>query len=157
LSEEEIMKLAWIPLVRSTHLQQISEPMRNASPTFSYTYIAQARTVYARLLDMRDISGPGKELVTFIHERHADKVIIDLTQNPGGNYFHGLHGLIEPLAKLSDINRKGHLFVLIGPLTGSAAVINASQFHSMTQAILVGEAIGTKPTEYSELKNMTLL
>lgn len=54
------------------------------------------------------------------------------------------------------INRKGHLFVLIGPLTGSAAVINAAQFHTMTHALLVGEAIGAKPAEYRELKNMTL-
>ena len=46
--------------------------------------------------------------------------------------------------------------MLIGPATGSAAVINAAQFHTMTQAILVGQAIGAKPTEYSESRSMTL-
>jgi len=71
-------------------------------------------------------------------------------------YFQGLHGLIEPIIKMADINRKGHLFVLIGPLTGSAAIINASQFHTMTRAILVGEPIGAKPSEYAELKTMLL-
>jgi hypothetical protein len=57
---------------------------------------------------------------------------------------------------LRDLNRKGHLFVLIGPLTGSAAIVNATQFHTMTNAILVGEPIGAKPTEFTELRTMTL-
>jgi hypothetical protein len=130
--------------------------MRNPSPKFAYTYIPQARTVYANVRSMVDVKGPGKELMDFIRERRPDKLIIDLRANPGGDYFHGLHGLIEPITKLAEINRKGHLFVLIGPMTGSAAVINAAQFHTMTKAILVGEPIGAKPSEYGELQNMTL-
>ena len=156
VSASEFSNVAWIPIAKPTRLQQIAEAMRAPVPTFSFTWIPSARAVYANVKSMANVGRPARQLFALIRERQPEKVIIDLRQNPGGNYFHGLHGLIEPIAKLAAINRKGHLFVLIGPLTGSAAVINAAQFHTKTQAILVGEAIGTKPSEYSELKNMTL-
>jgi hypothetical protein len=148
-------KITWIPIAKP-RLQEIAEPMRHPSPMFAYTYVPQARTVYANVRRMVDLKGPCKELLDFIRERRPDKLIIDLRTNPGGDYFHGLHSLIEPITKLAEINRKGHLFVLIGPMTGSAAVINAVHFHTMTKAILVGEPIGAKPSEYAELQNMTL-
>jgi hypothetical protein len=156
IGAEQFRGLAWVPLVKQSYFAQISEPMRNSTPTFSYTYVASARTVYANVRSMREVSKPGRELLDFVRQKQADKLIIDLRQNPGGDYFHGLHGLIEPIKKMADINRKGHLFVLIGPMTGSAAIINATQFHTMTQAILVGQPIGAKPTEYSELRTMKL-
>ena len=89
-------------------------------------------------------------------QKGAEKLAIDLRQNPGGDYFEGLHHLIEPIAKSSSLNRKGHLFVLIGPLTGSAAMVNAVQFHTQTNAILVGEPIGAKPTSHAERRQMEL-
>lgn len=156
ISIEPGKPLSFVPISKTTHFTEISEPMRNPSSTFSYTYVPEARTVYADVRSMADVSDPAKQFFAFIREKQPDKLIIDLRRNPGGDYFHGLHGLIEPIEKLASINRKGHLFVLIGPLTGSAAIINASQFHTMTQAILVGRAIGAKPTEYAEHKTMDL-
>ena len=82
--------------------------------------------------------------------------MIDLRQSPGGDYFEGLNHFIKPIAADQALNRKGHLFVLIGPLTFSAAMANAAQFRSLTHATLVGEMIGVKPNEYSEPRNMTL-
>ncbi|MBZ5623150.1 MAG: hypothetical protein LAQ69_31180 [Acidobacteriia bacterium] len=105
---------------------------------------------------MRSLRKPGNELLAFVQQKQAGKLIVDLRQNPGGNYFQGLHHLIEPIRKLAAINRKGHLFVLIGPFTGSAAIIDSSLFHTKTEAILVGQPIGAKPTEYSERKQMKL-
>ena len=84
-----------------------------------------------------------------------DKLVIDLRQSPGGDYFEGLNHLIKPIAK-STLNKKGHLFVLIGPLTFSAAMANAAQFRAMTAATLVGEMIGVRPNEYSEPRDVTL-
>ena len=156
ISIEPGKPLSLVPISKTTHFREISEPMRNPSPTFSYTYVPEARTVYADVRSVADVSDPARELFAFIREKQPDKLIIDLRRNPGGDYFHGLHALIEPIQKLASMNQKGHLFVLIGPLTGSAAIINAAQFHTMTQAILVGQAIGAKPTEYAEHKTMEL-
>jgi hypothetical protein len=64
--------------------------------------------------------------------------------------------LIRPIRKLQSINRKGHLFVLIGADTFSAAMNNAAQFRTQTAALLVGEEIGEKPNSYQEARAMTL-
>jgi hypothetical protein len=74
-----------------------------------------------------------------IKREHPEKVMIDLPENEGGDFNVGMKYLIEPLAKDSDINQKGHLFVLIGPDTFSAAMSNAGQFRMKTQATLVGQ------------------
>jgi C-terminal processing protease CtpA/Prc len=86
----------------------------------------------------------------------ADKLVIDLRQNGGGDYTVGEADLIRPIAQLASINRKGHLFVLIGPETFSAAMNNAAQFREMTAATLVGETIGEKPNSYQEPRELVL-
>ncbi len=55
-----------------------------------------------------------------------------------------------------DLNRKGRLYVLIGPLTFSAAMNNAAQFADETEAILVGETIGERPNSYQEPRQFQL-
>lgn len=68
-----------------------------------------------------------------VAEKHAEKLIIDMCQNGGGDYFEGLRHLVEPIRRLTDINKKDHLFVLIGPQTFCAAMANASRFRRMTE------------------------
>src|SRR5262249_48090067 len=61
-----------------------------------------------------------------------------------------------PIRDLPNINSRGHLLVIIGPNTFSAAMANAAQFRSQTAAILVGQPIGEKPDSYQEPRQMTL-
>jgi hypothetical protein len=56
----------------------------------------------------------------------------------------------------SRINRSGHLFVLVGPRTFSAAMANAAHFRKRTKAILMGQPIGEKPNSYQEAREMVL-
>jgi Peptidase family S41 len=66
-----------------------------------------------------------------------------------------LHGLgIAPSRNL--VNRKGHLFVLIGVQTFSAAMANAAHFRQMTAATLVGRTIGENPNSYQEPREQTM-
>jgi hypothetical protein len=85
-----------------------------------------------------------------IKREDPDKVVIDLRQNGGGDYDHGLRYLVHPPQADKKINRKGHLFVLIGPGTFSAAMSNAAQFRTMTNAALVGKPIGDRPNKQIE-------
>jgi len=125
---------------------------------FWFTYVAADRTVYCDVRVMRDLGTPAKALMTYLKEHAADvdKVVIDLRQNAGGDFNEGLHHLVEPLRDNARINRKGHLFVLIGPRTFSAAMSNATHFRYQTQAMLVGSPIGEKPNSYAEKDQMTL-
>jgi hypothetical protein len=146
----------WVLVAAKNALEDQWEPAHRPADTFSYRYIPKAGAVYCDVRSMRSLGKPGNELLAFIRQKQAGKLIVDLRRNPGGDYFQGLHHLIEPIRKLAAINRKGRLFVLIGPLTGSAAIIDTSLFHTRTEAILVGQPIGAKPTEYAELKQMKL-
>jgi hypothetical protein len=119
-------------------------------------YIHDSQAVYCNVHVILDLSEPSKEMLEIIKREHPGKVVIDLRQNGGGDYNVGLKYLIESLEKDKDINSKGHLFVLIGTNTFSAAMSNAVQFRKMTNAILVGQAIGEKPNSYQEPREFTL-
>lgn len=88
--------------------------------------------------------------------KHPDKVVIDLRLNGGGDYKVGLENLIDPIARMPEINRKGHLFVLIGTGTFSAAISNAAQFRTRTNALLVGQPIGERPNSNQEVNEVRL-
>ncbi len=120
------------------------------------TYLREARTLYCNVRWIRDLARPAKGMFDTLEREHPDKLVIDLRQNGGGDYNVGLKHLIEPLQKDRDINRKGHLFVLIGPNTFSAAMSNAAQFRTMTEATLVGQTIGERPNSYQEPRQFTL-
>jgi hypothetical protein len=98
----------------------------------------------------------AERLLTTLHEGNASRLIIDLRHNNGGDFCDGLRYLVEPIAREAAINRPGGLFVLIGPQTFSAAMSNSAHFRQMTQAVLVGEAIGEKPDSYQEIRDLTL-
>jgi hypothetical protein len=135
-------------------------PLSTQKPAenFWFTYLPASRTVYCDVRAIRDLSGPAKSLMTYLkdHEKEVDKLVIDLRQNSGGDYNEGLHHLVEPLRDNPHINQKGHLFILIGPRTFSAAMSNATHFRYRTNAMLVGTPIGEKPNSFAERSQMTL-
>lgn len=74
----------------------------------------------------------------------VDKLVIDMRNNNGGNTY-----LNEPLLKVVEgsakVNRLGHLYVIIGRRTFSAAMNAVSYFGKYTNALFVGEPTGGKP------------
>ena len=129
---------------------------QNPEQKFACKYLEDSHTLYCNVRAIRDLSGPVDEMVKTIRQQNPDKLVIDLRQNGGGDYTVGERHLIHPIRSLPSINQKGHLFVLIGANTFSAAMNNAAQFRSQTAAILVGQEIGEKPNSYQEPRNMTL-
>ncbi|HYM75995.1 MAG TPA: S41 family peptidase [Candidatus Dormibacteraeota bacterium] len=129
---------------------------QNPEQKFACKYLPDSRALYCNVRAIRDLSGPVDEMLKLIRQQNPDKLVIDLRQNGGGDYTVGEKHLIHPIRGLPSINQKGHLFVLIGANTFSAAMNNAAQFRSQTNAILVGQEIGEKPNSYQEPRNMTL-
>jgi Peptidase family S41 len=141
----------WVSVVTNPPLST-----QRVNGTAACTYLREAKTAYCKVRLIRDLGEPEKQMLDLLKRQHPEKVVIDLRQNNGGDYTIGLKHLIEPLQKQKDINQKGHLFVLIGPNTFSAAMSNAAQFRSMTAATLVGETIGERPNSYQESRQFKL-
>lgn len=123
---------------------------------FWYTYLADSRTVYCSFRGYKDLGKHSKGLFELIGQQHPDKLVIDMRLNGGGDYNEGLTYLVHPVRDLANINRKGHLFVLVGPNTFSAAMSNAAHFRYQTNATLAGQQIGEKPNSYQEAREMKL-
>jgi len=123
---------------------------------FWYTYLPDSHTVYCSFRGYKGLSKNSKGLFELIQQQHPDKLVIDMRLNGGGDYFEGLKYLVHPIRDIADINRKGHLFVLVGPETFSAAMSNAAHFRYQTNAVLVGQQIGEKPNSYQEAREMKL-
>jgi hypothetical protein len=124
--------------------------------TFWYTWLPQDRTLYCNWRSYTDLRNKSRGLFELIEKQRPDKLVVDLRQNGGGDYFLGLANMVSRIRNLKEINRKGHLYVLIGPFTFSAAMSNSAHFRQKTAATLVGLPIGEKPNSYQEARRTTL-
>lgn len=119
---------------------------------FWFTEVLGAPVVYCNFRSYDGLADNAAKLLDFVKQKDNASLtlVIDLRQNGGGDFTKGRKHLIEPLKRMDRINRKNHLFVLIGNQTFSAAMSNAAHFRQETNAILVGEPIGEKPNSYQE-------
>jgi hypothetical protein len=144
-------RLKWKPAYKE-------QPLFRQKPgeRFWYVYLPDSKTVYCSFRGYNGLGKAAAGLFKLVAEQRPEKLVIDLRQNGGGDYTEGLRHLVRPIKNLPDINRKGHLFVLIGPNTFSAAMSNSAHFRAQTAAMLVGQPIGEKPNSYQESRRMTL-
>jgi hypothetical protein len=147
----ESSKLNLVPVLKDPPLFR-----QKPDDDFWYTYLPDSRIVYCSFRGYKPLGKQSKGLFDLIKQQHPDKVVIDMRLKGGGDYNVGLKHLVHPIRDLPDINRKGHLFVLVGPNTFSAAMSNSAHFRYQTNAILVGQQIGEKPNSYQEAREMKL-
>jgi hypothetical protein len=144
-------QINWVNLVNKPPLRQ-----QNPNQDFWFVYLPDSHSLYCNFRSYQRLNQNAAALLSDVKAKNADKLVIDLRQNSGGDYTQGLKYLIDPIRGLSKINRSGHLFVLIGANTFSAAMSNAAQFRQRTAAMLVGEPVGERPNSYQEAREMRL-
>lgn len=134
------------------------QPLYRQKPgeRFWFMYMPDSQTVYVSFRGYDSLGENARKLFQFIDDNPTKRLVIDLRQNGGGDFFEGRRHLIHPLKKRPALNEKGRLFVIIGRQTFSAAMVNAIDFRKETNATLVGEPIGERPNSYSENDEMTL-
>jgi hypothetical protein len=147
----DILETGWLRAVAhpALYLQQPDQD-------FWCTYLAASKTGYCNFRSYKDLKHTARALTDVMQHEHPDNLVIDLRLNAGGDFEQGLKYVVNPIRRMSKINRSGHLFVLTGPRTFSAAMANAAHFRKRTRAILVGEPIGEKPNSYQEAREMVL-
>jgi C-terminal processing protease CtpA/Prc len=117
-----------------------------------YKYLPESKTVYFQFRGYPpdpEFSRFSAELLQLIEKNPIDRLVIDLRSNSGGDEAK-FQSLLEGIIGNARINRKGHLFVIIGRATYSAGMLNAVQLKLRTNAILFGEPTGAKPNQYNE-------
>lgn len=118
--------------------------------------LAAQSAVYCAWHSYQDLKTKAAAMFALLDSTKPHKLIIDMRDNGGGDNAVGYSELVKPIEERTDVNARGHLYVLIGPLTFSAAMNNAAQFESETKAILVGQTIGERPNSYQEPRQFRL-
>lgn len=129
---------------------------RRPDETFWCESVAAAKAVYCAWNAYQELEAKAAQMFALVESSGAEKLVIDLRENGGGDNTVGYAHVVKPLAAHAKLNRKGRLFILIGPLTFSAAMNNAAQLQDQTEAILVGQTIGEKPNSYQEPRQFRL-
>lgn len=96
-----------------------------------------------------------EETFQIIEKNQIEKLIIDLRNNGGGNSLI-FSPMLREIKAREKINQKDRLYVIVGRLTFSSAVLNAIQLRNQTNATFVGEPTGGKPNHFGEVKNFML-
>ncbi|HEX5733982.1 MAG TPA: hypothetical protein VF131_14200 [Blastocatellia bacterium] len=157
ISPVEVSIVGGVPTLRLYSAAK-EEPLyrQKRGEQFWFTYLPDSQTVYVSFRGYKSLGENARKLFQFIDGNPTQRLVIDIRQNGGGDFIEGHKHLIQPLKARPAINQKGHLFVIIGRHTFSAAMANAIHFRKEKKAILVGEPIGERPNSYSENDEMTL-
>jgi Tetratricopeptide repeat len=141
---------------------QAPEPIsfKNNDDQFWFEYVPEKKLVYFQYNQVGNKNGETLEkfcgrLFAFINEKPVEHLVIDMRNNGGGNNFLN-RPLVHGLIRCDKVNRPGHLFVLVGRRTFSAAMNGAVDIERNTNALFVGEPTGSSPNFVGETTILVL-
>jgi tetratricopeptide (TPR) repeat protein len=133
---------------------------RNNEDRFWFEYLPDRKLIYFQYNQVADKAGETLEkfcgrLFTFISNNPVEHLVIDMRNNSGGNNILN-QALVHGLIRCDKVNRAGHLFVLVGRRTFSAAMNGAADLERHTHAVFVGEPTGSSPNHVGETNILVL-
>lgn len=151
-----VPRFAAPPLVEGREIAPPPIPLweQRLDTLYWMAYLPSERAVYVQLNEINHQEA-GESLVAFaarmermVADSAADRLVIDLRHNPGGNNML-TRPFIQALLR-SRVNRFGHLYVLIGGETFSAAQSFSNELEFHTNALFVGEPSGSTPSHFGD-------
>jgi len=97
-----------------------------------------------------------EELSKLIDSTKAEKLIIDFRRNSGGDLDLFRSFLLPMLKSKFNLNNKASVYVITGPATFSASMVNTLDLKNELNAIQVGLPTGARPNSYSEHGDFSL-
>jgi hypothetical protein len=117
--------------------------------------LLENQTLYLQVNQTTDKTGTGMTLADFCSAVLRDasrpgveRVVLDLRHNLGGD--NTTFGPLVEMLKNPVINRRGHLYVLIGRAVFSAGVNLVTAIERETAAIFAGEPTGGSPNQFGD-------
>lgn len=150
----------WIN-ARSSDTNPLPLWLQHTDKNYWHTYLDGGKTLYVQYNEVNDapdgepVSQYFPRIFKEAEERNAQRVILDVRLNGGGN-----NQLNRPiwhaLIKSERLNQKGKLWVLIGPQTFSAAMNFVDDLELNTNALFAGEPTGESPNMWGDPVDVTL-
>jgi hypothetical protein len=97
----------------------------------------------------------SRRMMAFVDANQIENLAIDLRYNGGGNGVLN-RALIRELVRSNSINRRGHLFVILGRNTFSAAMTAATELEHFTECLFVGEPSCSSPNARGQASPIAL-
>jgi tetratricopeptide (TPR) repeat protein len=125
-----------------------------------FEYLKESKTVYVRhvaVVERGDetIKDFFEKVFRFIDSNEVDKFVLDIRMNSGGNNYLN-KSVITSIIQSKKINRYGHLFLITGAATFSAAQNLTNELEKYTEAIFVGEPTAENVNFWGDVKMETL-
>ena len=140
----------------------VAPPLWQTRRNENYWFVPLADSKSVYLAYNRCAEDPARPMTAFVAEvlaalerSGAERLIIDLRHNSGGNSF-VLGRFVPDLAACPRLAEPGSLRVLVGPETYSSGMSNAHELRTGARARLYGEPTGGKPDSYGEMRAFTL-
>lgn len=126
---------------------------------FWFEYLRESRVVYVKQNAVQNkqdetLSDFYKRVFDFIETNPVDKLVIDLRNNGGGDNTLNPPIIINMIR--SKIDKRGHLFVITGRQTFSAAQNFVNHIEKYTEAIFIGEPTADHVNMYGDNRPFTL-
>jgi hypothetical protein len=137
--------------------------LKRRNEKYWFTFLEDKKAVYVQF-NSADIGvgEPEAQFIAFtndltksIETNKAEKLIIDLRWNSGGNTRRTRH-LLYSIIKSERINRPGRLFTITSNTTYSAAVWHMLLLEQHTETLFVGTPAGGRPNHSGELRRFRL-
>jgi len=134
--------------------------LRQSGNQFWFEFLPAQRALYVQFNEVNDkpdetVARFADSLLGFARARGAERLVLDLRLNGGGNGALN-RPLVLALIRAERLDARGHLFVLIGRRTFSAAQFLATELENWTDAIFVGEPTASRGNQYGDSYRITL-
>ena len=133
--------------------------MKHPGDWFWFEYLKDKQIVYVKQDAVQNkpempLADFYKRVFEFVDANPVDKLVIDVRNNGGGNNTLNRPVIINMIR--SKINKRGHLFVITGRQTFSAAQNFVNQIEKWTEAIFIGEPTSDHVNMYGDNRPFTL-
>jgi hypothetical protein len=128
--------------------------LRNLSESIWWELLAETKTAFIQYNMVTPTGDVVPEVAQAMDNGEVDRIVVDMRHNSGGD--NTVYGRLLEFLQSPSANRAGFLYVIMGRATFSAGGNFVTEVERTTEALLVGEDLGTSPNQYGDSSPLLL-